>query len=132
MARKGDKKTGRKTGKLVPQKHGGAILDGAPHPDRQVPGPGRPPSAVRKRLTKIVDEVGVEYVRRVLEGKEEGASIADRLAAFDKAAKYGMGTTKELTVEHVRDRLEQTIRVVEEHMGEDAPALLDKIEPIWQ
>lgn len=48
-------KTGRKTGKLVPQPHGGAILDGAAPPENHVPGPGRPPSRVKSALRKDFD-----------------------------------------------------------------------------
>jgi hypothetical protein len=67
MARKGEKKTGRKTGKLVPQKHGGAILDGAAPPENHVPGPGRPPDEFKRAMRELAssDEI-LEHVRQVL------------------------------------------------------------------
>ena len=37
---------------------------------------------------------------------------ADRTRAIDLLAKYGLGTTKEITVEHVRDKLQDTISLL--------------------
>lgn len=123
-------KTGRKTGKLVPQKHGGALLDGAAHPSRHVPGPGRPPSEIRKRLRGSFDERV-----RILEelADKDDISPADRMKAIDLMAKYGLGTTKELTVEHVRDRLKQTLDIIQRTLPpEQANALIAELEPVWR
>lgn len=122
-------KAGRKTGKLVPQKHGGALLDGAPDPSRHVPGPGRPASEIRARLRGSFAE-RIPILESIADSPE--SSPTDRARAIDLLAKYGLGTTKELTVEHVQDRLRQTIDAIQRVLPpEQATALLTELEPIW-
>ena len=118
-------------GSLVVPRHGrGAIrhgsLPGGPG------GSGRPKSAIREALADIVEEHGVPFVRDVLSG-DTPASVYERATVFDKAAKYGIGTTKELTVEQVRDRLSQQIRTITDElprlisaMGEGASTTVRK------
>lgn len=60
-------KTGRKTGTLVPQKHGGAILNGMAK--NHVPGPGRPPDKVKAKLRELGFNKAVPFLSRTLDGK---------------------------------------------------------------
>lgn len=133
----------RGKGELVPQPHGGALRRGGTNNG----GPGRPPSVIRERLRgsfeariavleSIADGEAVERVR-LPSGEEsemqKSAAVPDRLKAIDLLAKYGLGTTKEITVEHVRDRLQQTIALIGEMLPkEQADALLARLEPVWR
>ena len=120
-------KPGHKPGPKVPQKHGGAIYQGTPK--NIVPGPGRPPSEIRRTLRASFDQ-RVKILEEIADSEQ--ASPADRMKAVDLLAKYGLGTTKELTVEHVQDRLRQTIDVIQRVLSpEQADALLAELEPIW-
>lgn len=113
---------------LVPQPHGGALLAGGKVGNPG--GTGRPPSEIRKRLRGSFEE-RIKILEEIADAKEQ--SSTDRLRAVDLLAKYGLGTTKELTVEHVRDRLQQTIAAITETLPpEQADALLAKIEPLWR
>lgn len=128
-AKKPAKKTGRKTdrprkmGKLVPQPHGGAILDGMAK--NHVPGPGRPPDEIRAKLRELGATKVVPFLEELFSGKvsvsllgkcdacaheqpisEEivahfmervQTSIDHRLKASDQAFKYGLAT-KELVI----------------------------------
>lgn len=139
---------------LVPQPHGGALRRGSRRGN--TPGAGRPRNAVRERLAAIVDEDGVDFIRRVLRGEvqqitracehcgeepsmqtpEDAAkavpSISDRVAAFDRAARYGLGTTKELTVEQVSVRLEAMYRVLAENLDPETFARVDaELSRVW-
>jgi hypothetical protein len=121
---------------LIPQPHGGALRAGGTPGNRG----GRPPSRIRKRLASIVDEKGVDYIRRVLDGKVKDAKVSDVIMAFDKAAKYGIGVEKELSQENVRERVRQTMEITTSHLpaliaslpaDDVANALFDLWEPIW-
>lgn len=43
------------------------------------------------------------------------ASPKDRLAALDLAAKYGLGTLREISIENVRERVQGTLEVIRQH-----------------
>lgn len=61
------------------------------------------------------------------------ASALDRIKAIDLTAKYGLGTTSELTVDAVRGRLEETIRIIRDILPEkQANTVLDKLDPVWR
>ena len=137
------KTTAKTTGALRPQAHGGALRNGGPNRG----GTGRPPSVIRQRLRgsfeeriavleAIADGEAVERVR-LPSGEEtdtrKSAAVSERLKAIDLLAKYGLGTTKELSIEHVRDRLQQTIRVITQTLPkEQAERLLSRLEPVWK
>lgn len=143
---------------MVPQPHGGALrLGSAPG---NTPGTGRPRNEIRDRLAAIVDEDGVDFIRGVVRGEvtmrlvtkcehcgkePSGApqtadellksvpAVADRVAAFDKAARYGIGTTKEITVDHVTGRLEETYRILLAHLDPETFARIDaELGKVWQ
>lgn len=124
VATKAGKKTGRKAGTLVPQKHGGTIWKGAPA--NPVAGPGRPPEAIRQAMRELGAAKGVPFLSDVLDGKiavsfvgtcphcrEESkpttldlvaivekvqASVDQRLKANEQALKYGLGTKDEVSL----------------------------------
>lgn len=85
-------KTGRKTGKLVPQPHGGAILDGAASPENHVPGPGRPPSRVKSALRNDFDAR-----REILNEIADGGVRIDWIAKCPECG-YEGGELDELSV----------------------------------
>jgi hypothetical protein len=60
------------------------------------------------------------------------ATVKDRLAALDHQAKYGLGVLKEVSVENVRERVEETLRIIRLHTSpEQAETLFAAIEPVW-
>ncbi len=131
------KKPARASGKgspkpaKIPQPHGGALYAGGVPGHRG--GPGAPPSVLRERLRgsfenrigaleQIAD--GEALVKtRAPDGKETetlvSASVPDRLKAIDTMAKYGLGTTKELTVEHVSGKLRETDAILARELPRD-------------
>jgi hypothetical protein len=146
---------GAKEPALIPQSHGGALYSGGVPGHRG--GTGRPPSEIRRIareawadripfLTEIAD--GVVPIRLAVKcehcGKEptEGTSleelvkltpeVTDRLRAMDQLAKVGIGANKELTVEHIRERLsEQIQRIQNAFPPEVAEQIIGVIEPVW-
>ena len=116
-------------GELVPQPHGGALRNGST-PGTNAGGTGRPPSAIREKLRGSFSN-RIATLERIAD--DDGQTTADRIRALDLLAKYGLGTTRELTVETVRGRLEETIRAIEETLApEEAEKLLDRLETIWR
>lgn len=140
-------------GALIPQPHGGAIRNGGTN----VGGPGRPRSALRDRLTgsfedriTVLEHVADGIVSVRLVGKCEACgheggpltldeikaatpAIADRLKAIDLMGKYGPGAVKEVSVDEVQGRLQQTINEIFATLPTDeAQALVDRIEAFWQ
>jgi hypothetical protein len=119
---------------LVPQPHGGALLAGGVPGNRGNPASKGPPkSAIREKLAAIVNDHGVDYVRRVLTGEEEGATIQNRLDAFEKAAKFGVGALKSVDEDDIRARLKATVEIITAELPPDvAEALLAKVEVVWR
>lgn len=61
------------------------------------------------------------------------ASVKDRIAALEHQAKYGLGVLKEVSVENVRARVEETLAVINTHCSpEHAATIIQAIEPVWQ
>lgn len=117
---------------LVPQPHGGALLSGGIHGHEGTG--GRPASEIRKRLRGSF-AARIAILEEIADGGSDDVKYTapDRMKAIDILAKYGLGTTKELTVEHVRDRLHQTLRAIHEVLPkEEAEKLIAHIEPIWR
>lgn len=61
------------------------------------------------------------------------ASVKDRIAALEQLAKYGLGQLKEVSVENVRTRVSETLRIIGQHCSpEQAETLYQAIEPVWK
>ncbi len=102
--------TGSKDVKLVPQRHGGALLTGGKPGNK---GGGRTPSELRALMRKPLAKL-LKVVKRIAEAEDtqtvtcpkceekfEATSwvkASDKLKAVDLLARYGIGTCKE--VEH--------------------------------
>lgn len=152
-------KAGGKAGHLVPQKHGGAIHQGAPA--NPVAGTGRPPDALRAAMRELGATKGLPFLEDVLDGKvsvsligkcencgEVGEPDADwvkellkgiaastdqRLKANEQALKYGLGTKDELSVvsPDVVRRLEQQVTVISGRETWTRDDLLAALGPVW-
>lgn len=60
------------------------------------------------------------------------ASPKDRLAALDLAAKYGLGTLKEVSIENVRERVAGTLEVIRSHIAPEVyQAMLPQLRAQW-
>lgn len=159
-AKKSGKKAGAKTGVVVPQKHGGAIYQGAPK--NPVAGTGRPPEAIRAAMRELGAAKGVPFLSDILDGKipvqligicnqckaeqkmddswarelldKVGTSIDHRLKANEQALKYGLGTKEEITVvsAEVKSRLARQIQVITASLDADSAAsLLAQLDEVW-
>lgn len=63
---------------------------------------------------------------------ETSASPRDRLAALDQLARYGMGAIKEISVDQVRERVQQTLDVIQARVSsEQYVAIVEELDPIW-
>ena len=124
--KKPKRKAGEKTGSnLVRQPHGGAIHQGAP--DRIVPGPGRPPSAVRAACRE-------EFEKRIpvlcLIADDQDAPYEQRRLAVDSLGKHGLSGT--ISADDVRERLKATLQEVRSALPADqAEMLISRIKPHW-
>lgn len=144
-ARKRAKKTTAKTTALVPQDHGGALRQGGTNAG----GPGRPPSAVRAVLREAYED-RIPFLRALADGQpitlrtatssknSKGErtvtskkrvftpGVNDRLAAMEQLARYGIGTTKEVSVDAVKAKVEAMLNVLKQELE---PALYDRLLP---
>ena len=112
---------------LVPQGHGGAVYSGGVPGHRG--GPGRPSSALRERLRGSFEE-RVTVLEEIAD--DEAADPQDRIRAVDTLAKYGIGTLREVSVERVRDRLCDTLRVLREELPpEQAAHIINRLREVW-
>lgn len=60
------------------------------------------------------------------------ASPRDRIAAYDIAAKYGLGALKEISIENVRERVMGTLSVIRSHCpDEQAAAIVADLRSVW-
>lgn len=121
------KKLAAKLPALVPQRHGGALLDrGLPG---HAGGGGRPSSALRERLRGSFQE-RVKVLEEIADDPK--ADPQDRIRAIDVLAKYGLGVTRELTVDEVRDRLRETVALIRRVLPpEQATAILTLLREVW-
>lgn len=127
--------------RMVKQPHGGALRQGG----NTTPGTGRPPSIIRERLrgsfadrVKILETIadGKVIQRMTIDGKETraevSADVGDRIKAIDMLAKYGLGTLKEVSVENVRERVQDTLQVIRAQTSpEQATSIIAALRPIW-
>ena len=117
-------------GALLVPSHGNGKLRHGSRRGTNRGGTGRPPSAIRERLQGSFDE-RIETLEAIADSPAESA--ADRIRAIDLLARYGLGTTKEITVEHVRDKLSQTVATIRAELPPNvAEPLLAKIRVHWQ
>ena len=115
-------------GALVSQPHGGKLRHGARRGTNRG-GTGRPPSEIRERLRGSFDE-RVAVLEDIADS--EAHAPADRLRAIDLLAKYGLGTTKEVTVQNVQDRLRRTVALIRAELpAETAEPLLERMRAVW-
>lgn len=149
---KSNGKSGRKTGKLVPQPHGGAILDGAASPETHVAGPGRPPSRIREELRGDFDS-RKHVLRDIADGvvplfrercpdcgyepeHDESdlpkliAKPSDRSKALDYMAKYGLGPRSSGYDEDLIDELSEAVGSAVAGLDE-AEEVLDEVRERW-
>lgn len=91
-----------------------------------------------KHLEPQCHECGAEL--KLLDGHEDhelslqtSPPIKERLMAMDLMAKYGLGYTKELTVDTVRGKLVATIELIRETLPDSqAEKLLKAMREIWK
>lgn len=63
---------------------------------------------------------------------QRSASPKDRITALDVIGKYGLGALKEISTEHVRAKLAETLDVIRKHVDTDTAArILGELRPIW-
>lgn len=140
-----EKPSGRK---LVPQPHGGALVPGAGGGPQ--PGSGRPPAQFRElarqvihnrnlleRLGDIADasigEIKHEKVDGVVVKTYCETPIREQRGAIETLLKYGVGESKELSAEKIRDRLSATIEAIRDLIPEEqAVPLLERMRSIWR
>lgn len=111
----------------IPQPHGGALNSGGTPGHRG--GSGRPPSALRARLTdSLLENVPI------LEAfaSDEKYDPADRLRAIDLMGKYGPGTVKGISLDDVRERLHAQREVLQRELEPDVYArLVVALRAVW-
>lgn len=139
------KKTTAQTTALIPQDHGGALRPGGTNAG----GPGRPPSAIRAVLREAYED-RIPFLQALADGKpitlrtatsskhSDGKrtveskrrvftpGVADRLAAMEQLARYGIGTTKEVSVEAVKTKVEAMLNVLKQELE---PELYQRLLP---
>lgn len=144
-ARKTAKKTTGKSTALIPQPHGGALRPGGTN----VGGPGRPPSAIRAVLREAYND-RIPFLQALADGKPITLRVAttsknskgertvtskrrvftpgvgERLAAMEQLARYGIGTTKEVSIEEVKAKVEAMLGVLKQRLD---PALYQELLP---
>jgi hypothetical protein len=120
------KVTGKVTGQLIPQPHGGALRHGGPGGG----GSGRPPSAIRELVRGSFEERF-----RILESiaDDPDADRSDRLKAVDLLGKYGgIVAGAAMNEDDVRVRLKMTLLAVSDELSEeDAARVLARLKAIW-
>lgn len=148
----------RRTPALVPQADGRGALYAGGVPGN-AGGTGRPPDAIRARLRGSY-ESRIAVLEEIADGKtvltiahrcpscgfeptaEDGdtldtimaakVGVDERLRALDQMAKYGLGQTKELSVEHIRGRLQAQLEVLADTLDQAALArVLPKLREVW-
>lgn len=112
---------------LVPQLHGGALLKGGL--PGHVGGTGRPSSVLRERLRGSFQD-RVKVLEEIADDAQ--ADPQDRIRALDVLAKYGLGVTRELSVDEVRDRLRETVALIRRALPPlQANEILTQIREVW-
>ena len=117
-------------GTLIPQPHGGALMHGNPSLNLiPTPGPGRPPSEVRK-AARLAFEERIPTLARLADSAE---SDSDKIKAIDILGKYGLGTLREMSTDEVQDKLRQTIAILDANLSpEVAERIYELMRPVWK
>ena len=131
---------------LVPERpgrNGGALRSGNPGNS------GRPRSLIRDAAARAFDE-RIPLLCSIIDGEmlkrsyqpdgaaqptilQVSADVGERIAAMRELRSVGLPTSREVTVESVRERLTETIRTIRESLPEDtAEGLIDRIEKAWR
>lgn len=115
-------------GALVPQPHGGALRRGSQPGNKG--GTGRTPSAIRELMRDALAE-RIPKVTALLD--DATTRPDDVLRGMDFLAKYGLGTTRELSIEHVRTRLTEQLALIRRRLpADEAEALIAELRAIWR
>jgi len=114
----------------IPQPHGGVLVPGAGRgPARGAPNAGRPPSAVRALLREAFAD-RISLASEIAD--DPSLAPSERLRALDLLGRYGLGTTRELSVEDVKERLAATVALVRTTVpAPHCEALLGKLRGVW-
>lgn len=126
-----------------------------------VAGTGRPRDAVREKLLAIAQGKGLGFLGNLMDGKVQvslvgtcpkcsyvgkmpemreiqeivnkvTASVDQRLKGNEQALKYGLGSLKEVSTEAVRERVQQTLDIIRQHVTpEQSLAIFAELRPIW-
>lgn len=63
---------------------------------------------------------------------EVSPTVKERLLAVDMNAKYGIGTLKEVSLDAVRERMKETLKVIQMHTSvEQFAAIVREVRPLW-
>jgi hypothetical protein len=104
---------------------------------------GSPTRRTQVSLSEVLKHVHCPKCNGELEADDEdanvileangSASIRDQLSSLDMMAKYGLGTTKELTVENVRERLKVTLEILRNELTEDQiKSIMPQLKGVWR
>lgn len=119
------KKSGGKSGALVPQSHGGALRRGSRKGN--TPGSGRMPSELRA-LCREGFAIAVPAMIRIVLSKR--ATNGDKVGAANVLGRYGMGHP--VAVDDVRQRVQEQNDIIRNSLTpDDADALLGKLKVVW-
>lgn len=114
----------------IPTATGGVLIPGKGRgPKRGAANAGRPPSEVRMVLREsFACRVGlIEAI-----ADNPALSPSERLRALDLMARYGLGATREASVEDVRDRLRATLAAMRRLVpAPEAERLVAELRRIW-
>lgn len=123
------KKAGKKAGgELVRQAEGGALWRG-PSPNN-VPGTGRPPSAIRATARQLFDQ----RIPTLASIADKGKRDSDRIAAIDKLGKYGFDEVRELVItsDNARAFFDCISKAIEELAPEHAVAIQERAKKLME
>lgn len=114
----------------IPQPHGGVLVPGAGRgPAKGAPNAGRPPSAVRALMREAL-AARVSLAEAIAD--DPANAPAERLRALDLLGRYGLGSTRELTVDDVRERLTATVSAIRAMVPPPhAENLLARLRGVW-
>jgi hypothetical protein len=140
----GHKGAGGRPSNEVRERFLGVVSDLGPDLAREV-AMGRPVQNIRLRVASLLPHIkcnvcGAAEIKLAKPDDldleitvETTASVRDRLAAVDQAARYGLGALREVTVQNVRERLKGTLEKLQQHTSaEQFAAIVKEIRPIWE
>jgi hypothetical protein len=113
----------------VPQPHGGALYSGGVPGNRGGMLGGRPTSEVRKAARKAFDE-RIPMLAKIADSSERDS---DRIKAIVALGNFGVGTLREMSTDDVREKLIQTIAILNANLSaDDAERVLELMRPVWK